>query len=74
MGAQAEPAGQAGAIELIIEDSGPGFDPAAVRPEGHGLGLKISRRMIEEAGGSLVIQSPLSAQGGTRCTIRLPLA
>lgn len=74
MGPEAGPAGQAGTLELIIEDSGPGFDPAAVRPEGHGLGLKISRRMIEEVGGSLTIQSPLSPQGGTRCTIRLPIA
>lgn len=63
-----------GEVEIVIEDSGPGFDPAAVRPQGHGLGLKISRRMLEEAQGSLTIQSPLSPAGGTRCTITIPLA
>ena len=65
-------AGAAGSrIELVIEDTGPGFDPAAGLAQGHGIGLKISRRMLEQAGGSLEIRSPMSASGGTRCTIAL---
>jgi signal transduction histidine kinase len=55
----------------VIEDTGPGFDPAAGLAQGHGIGLKISRRMLEQAGGSLEIRSPMSASGGTRCTIAL---
>lgn len=66
--------------QLSVADNGPGvetqklahlFDPFyTTKPEGLGLGLTISRRIIESYQGSLEVQarSPL----GMRFTIRLP--
>jgi signal transduction histidine kinase len=68
-------------IELTVEDSGPGipvearervFEAFATgrgdRPGG--LGLAISKRLIEEAGGRIEIGEAL--EGGARLVIRLP--
>jgi len=67
---------------LKIRDSGPGI-PAALRSRifepffttkpvgtGTGLGLPVSRGMIEAHGGSINVESP--AEGGTQFTIWLP--
>ena len=73
-------------IQLYVEDTGPGicqadlehlFEPffTAKKPGGNGLGLWVSKNLIERYGGHLTATSPLS--GGARFTIRLrcePLA
>jgi signal transduction histidine kinase len=71
-------------VELCIEDSGPGIDPAlhahvfepfwTSRSEGvGGLGLAICKRIVEEAGGSIRLAS--AAQGSGACfRITLPIA
>ena len=71
-----------GAIQLAVTDNGPGispaaqehlFEPFAVSREtsGHGLGLWICKRLIEQAGGEL---SLVSSSGGTTFTVELPPA
>lgn len=71
-------------FRIIVEDSGPGFDPAqrdrigqpfldASRTHGGaGLGLFIARSLAEAQGGSLLVDSEPGR--GTRCVIRLPFA
>lgn len=58
------------------KDSGPSIPPeAAGRPgarRGHGLGLAICKRLIEEAGGSIQIDSQVGE--GTTFSIRVPAA
>lgn len=70
---------EADAVRIDIEDSGPGLVtlPAAdgsmqsSKPGGIGLGLVVSREIVERHGGSLgVDRSP--GLGGARFTIRLP--
>jgi two-component system sensor histidine kinase HydH len=71
-----------GAAELRVEDEGPGvpdalrervFEPFfSTRPDGAGgLGLSISRRIVEEAGGEMAV---LSEEDGGCFRVRLPLA
>lgn len=73
-------AAEAGGVRLTIRDSGVGISAAALphifeesyttRPGGMGLGLTIARRIIEEHGGSIAVES---APGrGTAFTVRLP--
>jgi two-component system sensor histidine kinase HydH len=67
-------------IELIVEDEGPGllgrdpeelFSPfATTKTRGSGLGLAVSRQIVEQLGGSIRIAD--RPQGGARCTITLP--
>lgn len=67
-------------IEIVIADNGSGidkkildkvFDPYfTTKPEGTGLGLAISAKIIEEHGGTLILQSDLGK--GTVATITLP--
>jgi two-component system sensor histidine kinase PilS (NtrC family) len=71
----------AGGAEALVEDDGPGipaelrarlFSPFATgREKGTGLGLRISRALAEEAGGTLE-----AAEGGpgARFRLRLPFA
>jgi len=69
-----------GKIEVRIADTGPGI-PAEVlarlgnpfvttRAQGTGLGLFLTRRLVESAGGSLQLES--TAGRGTTCVVRLP--
>jgi C4-dicarboxylate-specific signal transduction histidine kinase len=71
-------------IRLDVCDSGPGipvemrarlFEPFATSKEpgrGTGLGLYISRRLVEQAGGQLLLDD--GEDGGTLVSVELPLA
>lgn len=65
---------EADAVEITVEDSGPGIDPAAVEdvvrhgfstkeagPFGRGLGLALVRQAVRRLGGSMTITSPAGA-------------
>jgi signal transduction histidine kinase len=68
-------------LEIRVRDHGPGlsgrvhdtiFSPGVTtKPDGHGLGLYIARRILEDQGGSLRLTS--GDEGGTLCSIRVPL-
>jgi len=71
-----------GAVEIEVVDRGCGIAPSdlervfdafvSLRPGGNGLGLTISRQIVEQLGGTLVLES---APGrGTRARLRLPSA
>ncbi|HSN92276.1 MAG TPA: ATP-binding protein [Anaeromyxobacteraceae bacterium] len=73
---------EAGAVAFSVSDSGPGIAPQdqprvfepyfTTKEEGTGLGLAIARRIAEEHGGSLDLES---APGrGATFTLRLPAA
>jgi two-component system CitB family sensor kinase len=62
------------ALEIAVEDSGPGIDPAAVEdvfrhgfstktpgPFGRGLGLALVRQAVHRLGGTMTITSPAGA-------------
>jgi sensor histidine kinase regulating citrate/malate metabolism len=63
------------ALEITVEDSGPGIDPSAVEdifrhgfstktpgPFGRGLGLALVRQAVQRLGGTMTITSPAGAQ------------
>jgi len=66
---------------LEVIDTGVGIPPAilpklfqpffSTKPNGHGLGLAITRRIVQAHGGSIEVQS--TPGHGTRFTIRLPI-
>jgi signal transduction histidine kinase len=68
-------------VELIISDTGSGIAPDQLaqifqpfyttKAHGIGLGLPITRRLIEDHGGSLQVESQLGY--GTTVTIHLPV-
>jgi signal transduction histidine kinase len=71
-----------GWVELRFTDTGPGvpselgeriFEPFVShgKREGAGLGLAIARRIVQEHGGKIDIESP--ARGGASFIVRLPL-
>jgi two-component system sensor histidine kinase HydH len=70
----------AGAVELTVEDTGPGIPPPVLarvfepffttRPNGTGLGLAIAKKLLEGAGGRLALASEPGR--GTRAVIALP--
>ncbi|HEU4383280.1 MAG TPA: protoglobin domain-containing protein [Anaeromyxobacteraceae bacterium] len=69
-----------GAVELAVEDSGPGVDPATARrlfeplittkASGVGLGLALVKRIAERHGGSVRYEP--RPGGGARFLLRLP--
>jgi signal transduction histidine kinase len=69
-----------GRIEVRIADNGSGMTPDVVarlgspffttRAQGSGLGLFLSRRLVESGGGTLKIESEPGR--GTACTVSLP--
>lgn len=73
---------QDGWVELQVLDNGRGIDPAdlaslfqpyfTTKPQGTGLGLYVSRQIVEELGGTLTYQ-PDSDQGAA-FNLRLPAA
>lgn len=58
-----------GAVRIVIEDDGCGFDPAAA---GAGTGLANLKLRATQAGGTLAVES--QAGKGTRVTLSLPIA
>jgi signal transduction histidine kinase len=69
-------------VELALEDDGPGvpealrarlFEPFfSTKARAGGLGLAITRRLVEDAGGTLELEA--RAPTGSRFAVRLPLA
>jgi signal transduction histidine kinase len=76
----AEPA--EGGVLVVVEDAGPGvpeslrdrvFEPFfSTKPRAGGLGLAITRRLVEQAGGAIEIRP--HAPHGSRFCVTLPLA
>ena len=74
-----ELARRAGRFELTVRDDGPGIPPDVLarlgqpffttKAKGTGLGLFLARRLVEGAGGALLVSSPPGA--GTVVTVRL---
>jgi PAS domain S-box-containing protein len=70
------------AIEIEVADTGPGIDGAVIdqvfdqffttKPEGVGMGLSISRSIIESHGGRVRAESPKS--GGTSFRFTIPIS
>jgi two-component system sensor histidine kinase DegS len=58
-------------LEVLIEDTGPGFQPATTGLHAGHLGLEMMRRRVAEMNGTLDIQS--SPGKGTRVVARLPV-
>ena len=62
--------GREDGAELRVVDDGAGFDPAATRAAGRGLGLEGMAERARLAGGELDVRS--SPGSGTEVTLRLP--
>jgi nitrogen fixation/metabolism regulation signal transduction histidine kinase len=68
-----------GAVEILIEDDGPGIAQATnlfvpfftTKPEGSGIGLVLCRQIAENHGGSLTLANRTNASG-CLATLRLP--
>ncbi|HEX5474307.1 MAG TPA: ATP-binding protein [Vicinamibacterales bacterium] len=80
VGWQRIPGASPAAMELWVEDEGPGLSNTGnlfvpfftTKPGGSGIGLVLSRQIAEGHGGSLVLQNR-DGQRGCRATLRLPL-
>ncbi|HTJ53064.1 MAG TPA: ATP-binding protein, partial [Cyclobacteriaceae bacterium] len=69
--------------DIIVEDNGMGIEDeylprvfdmffrASLKSEGAGLGLYITKEMVNKLGGEIVLESTVGQ--GTRCKIKLPL-
>jgi signal transduction histidine kinase len=67
-------------VRLVVEDTGPGMSPAVLQQvfepffttkrDGTGLGLALSRKLLEAAGARLTLDSEPGR--GTRAVIILP--
>jgi len=70
-----------GNLRLIVADNGPGLDPSVkeklfaekitTKPNGHGFGLPVCRKIIENHGGSITAESAVGQ--GTRFIVTFPL-
>jgi len=68
-------------VRLVVTDCGPGIAPSnlahifephfTTKPQGHGLGLATSYRIVQNHGGRLLAESPPGE--GARFTVLLPL-
>jgi signal transduction histidine kinase len=68
-------------VELVVKDDGVGMEPAmrervfepyfSTRAAGTGLGLAIARKVVEDHGGTIALQSEPGR--GTAVTLRLPV-
>jgi PAS domain S-box-containing protein len=66
-------------VAIVIEDEGPGLDSTAnlfvpfftTKPAGSGIGLALSRQIIEGHGGQLTLENRSDSKGA-RATVRLP--
>jgi len=71
-----------GEVEVVVSDSGSGIDPKLLprifdafvtsKPDGMGLGLSISRTIVEAHGGRMAAENPPA--GGAAFRFTLPLA
>ncbi len=69
-----------GVVTVVVEDTGPGVDPATARrlfeplittkDKGIGLGLALVKRIVERHGGTVAYEARES--GGARFTVRFP--
>ena len=59
-----------GAVSLLIEDNGVGFDPYRIEPDGRSMGFRSMRERAEIQGGSLSVES--SPGQGTRIRVTVP--
>jgi len=70
----------AGAVELLVEDAGPGIAQATnlfvpfftTKPEGSGIGLVLCRQIAENHGGTLTLVNRADSTGCI-ATLRLPM-
>lgn len=68
-------------VEMVVSDTGAGMAPEQLarlfkpffttKPSGSGLGLAVTKRVIDQHGGSIHVES--EAGRGTRFTVRLPV-
>ncbi len=72
-----------GSLELMVEDTGPGFEPSVLRrvfepffttkgKDGTGLGLSIANEIVQAHDGSMEIENRTD-RVGARVVVRLPL-
>jgi signal transduction histidine kinase len=70
-----------GTLEVRVADQGPGFPPEqlktlgtpflSTKARGSGLGLFLSRRLAQSAGGDLELRN--APEGGAECVLKLPM-
>jgi signal transduction histidine kinase len=72
--------GDGGAIVVEVEDDGPGIARTdnlwvpffTTKPHGTGIGLVLSREIVENHGGSIALENRVGAKGCV-ASVRLPL-
>jgi signal transduction histidine kinase len=63
--------GSAGSLSVVVADDGKGFDPMALKPDGH-FGLDWMRERVELMGGSFEVNSVIGQ--GTKVRVSMPLS